>query len=457
MAGIGFKLQKYFNNDDFIDLIKGTSYSIIISSGPWLISVITIAIVSFFAQKNIDVNSLFTLKAIISYSFASSLLIFGIIEMPLTRYIADQLYKDDYTTFKSVYTLICASVLVICMPLAYLFYSYFPTFSTLTIICSATLLSSIILTWVSMVFLTAAKNYHYIIYSFLGGGILSVTLSILIDKSHGIDGYILAYSCGQYLITVLLSLCIFIEFKTIDYLSFEILAYYRKYKLLVLAGFLYYLGVWIDKIIFWFGPESEKVVGLLYTNKYYDTAMFLAYISIVPSLAIFLVQVETNFYKYYLYYFKSVEEKSDLSVLNLNVLDIFTSIQKTLLNLLKIQLIITVTLWYFSEQILELIYLPSIVAMIFKYGVLGSFLQALFLIVNIMLLYFKNERVVLFHYALFFVLNTLFTFATIELGFKYYGLGYLVSSFIVFFISLRSLNKHLNELNFYTFMSQPIE
>ena len=103
MAGIGFRLKHFFKEGSLVSNFQGAIYSIIISSGPWLISVITIATVSIFAQKEIGVNNLFILKSIICYSFSVSLIIFGAIEMPLTRYIADQLYRNDNTTFRSVF------------------------------------------------------------------------------------------------------------------------------------------------------------------------------------------------------------------------------------------------------------------------------------------------------------------------------------------------------------------
>jgi len=259
------------------------------------------------------------------------------------------------------------------------------------------------------------------------------------------------------LIAICLSICVFKEFKGIDYLSFEFLKYFKKCRLLIFAGLFYYLGIWVDKFIFWVGPEGEKVLDLFYTNRYYDTAMFFAYITIVPSLAIFLVQVETNFYKFYSYYFHSIERQNNLNILKENIDDIIYSIQRTLINLIKIQLGITLTLWYFADEVMAFLYLPSMVVSIFKYGVIGALLQALFLIVNIILLYFLNERRVLFHYFLFFILNWGLTVATTYLEFRYYGLGYLVSSFIVLMISMRALNKHVNQLNFFTFMSQPIE
>ncbi len=457
MAGIGFKLQKYFYKDDVLENAKGTVYSVLISSGPWLISVLTIAFISFYAQMNIKVTDLFVLKSMICYTYAATLIIFGAIEMPITRYIADQLYKNDNTTFKSLYFMLVIASCIFGTLACSVFYSFFPDLSFTIKVTATMFFCSVLIIWISMMFLTAAKDYHQVVLSFLIGGAISIALCIFVGKSYGLTGYVIGYCLGQYVIAICLSICVYKEFRGLDYLSFEFLKYFSKCRPLIFAGLFYYLGIWVDKFIFWHGPEGEKVMSLFYTNRYYDTAMFFAYITIVPSLAIFLVQVETNFYKYYSYYFHSIEEKNNLNILNENIEDIIYSIQRTIINLIKIQLSITLAIWFFTEEILEFLYLPSMVTSIFKYGILGAFLQALFLICNIILLYFLNERRVVFHYFLFFVLNCSLTYLSTLMNFRYHGLGYLISSFIVLLVSLRALNKHVNQLNFFTFMSQPVE
>lgn len=457
MAGIGFRLQKYFSNTDILQNLRGTLYSIIISSGPWLISVLTIAVISFMAQKHIHIKDLFILKAIICYTFAFSLVIFGLFEMPLTRYLADQLYVNDTSTFRSLFLIIATFMLFLSSSVGYLFYSSIPELTPLIKIFAIGFFYAVLMIWLSMVFLTAAKNYHQIVFGFITGGLISIFSCFLVGKNYGLQGYVLGYCAGQVFTAIYLMSRIFKEFNTLDFISFEFLKYFKTHRILILSGLFYYLGIWIDKVIFWFGADGEKVITGFYTNRYYDTAMFLAYITVVPSLAIFMIQVETNFYKYYTYYFRSLENRNSLQVLDENIRDIIESIKKTFLNLIKIQLIITFTIWYFAEEILDFLYLPSMVSAIFKYGVIGAFLQILFLIINLILLYFLNEKTVFRNYLIFFVLNGTLSYLSTLYDVRFYGFGYLISCFVVFILSLYSLGKFFTKINFYTFMSQPIE
>ena len=49
----------------------------------------------------------------------------------------------------------------------------------------------------------------------------------------------------------------------------------------------------MDRIAFWVAPTGRTIAGWFHASLY-DTPIFLCYLSVVPSLAIFLVSVETD-------------------------------------------------------------------------------------------------------------------------------------------------------------------
>ena len=455
MAGIGFRLTKYFEHDNLLGNIKGTIYSIIISTGPWLISVLSVAFVSYFAQRQLDNHDLYVLKAMICYTYAGSLIIFGAVEMPVTRFLADKLYISDLTTFRNVFlTILCGFVMVGSL-VSGIFYSFFD-YDIITKLIAMGFFISVLTIWLNMIFLSAAKNYHQIVISFFIGGILSIVGALILGNYYDLVGYILGYTLGQLAIALLLSRNLFAEFRDFDYVSLEFVSYFKKYRTMVFVGLFYYLGIWVDKFVFWFGGEGEKVEALFYTNQYYDTAMFLAYLTIVPSFAVFLVQVETNFYVKYAYYFRSIESKNNLKFLNNSVNEIISALKSTTISLLKIQTFVTIIVWYFAEQILDFLHLPSMMEPMFKYGVIGAYLQILFLVLNIVLLYFKQAKQAMINYGIFFILNAGLSFLSLRAGIQFYGMGYLISCLVTLIISFVALNNTLGNLNYLTFMSQPL-
>jgi uncharacterized membrane protein len=317
-------------------------------------------------------------------------------------------------------------------------------------------LVSVLITWTAMIFLSAAKHYHPIIFGFIAGGALSYFLAIFFGKRMGLEGYVVGYALGQIFLSMSLLSSVFNEFKTHNYISMNFLHYYKRFQKLIFVGFVYYLGIWVDKFIFWFGPESQNIQDIFYTNQFYDTAMFLSYLTIIPAMTIFLVQIETSFAKAYHYYYLAIENKYNYTIINETLNNIILSIQRGSISLLKFQVFITIIAWYLSAEIMEFIGLPSLMIPIFRYGILASLMHVLLLLTNIVLLYFLENTKVLFHYTLFFFLNATLTYLSTKMGHEYYGAGYFVSALITFSVSFINLNRTLGRLNFKTFMQQPI-
>jgi uncharacterized membrane protein len=455
MAGIGFRLKGYFSSVSMADRLKGSLYSVVISCGPWLMTILTIAFISVFASDRISEHQLLVFKSIISYSFAFSLIFFGFMEMPLTRYLADKLYIDDKSSFKQIYLLIMLFTLIFGTVCGGIFYSFF-TFPFWMALACIVLFSTIVSIWLSMIFLGASKSYKLISYGFIFGSIFTFILSWASGHKFGLVGYTIGYAVGQMTVAVILFSSLYVEFAGREHLSFEFLSYFKKHRTLIFIGALYYCGIWVDKFIFWMTPSGRFVEGLFYTNLYYDTAMFLAYLSIIPALAIFFVHVETNFYMQYAYFFRSVENKENLPLLNKNIQGIHESLRTSLNSLFKFQTFISVILWYFAHEIMVALELPTLMVPIFRYGILGAYLQAFFIFCNIVLLYFLAEREVLRNYTIFFFSNMIISFISAYGDFKFYGCGYTLSCFFTLIASYIALNKRLSMISVHTFMEQPV-
>lgn len=455
MAGIGFRLKGYFSSVSVADRLKGTFFSVIVSCGPWLMTILTIAGISTLASGELKGQELLVFKCLISYSFAASLITFGAIEMPLTRYLADKLFLEDKTTFVPVFNLILIAVLVFAAILGWIFYSFFQ-WDFWTQLAAVLLFPTILAIWLSMIFLTAAKNFRRIAWGFVVGNVLTLGLAWALARMYGFPGVVTGYLLGQLSVAVILTVSLVLEFGNRRYFSLEFLSYFKRYKNLILVGLLYYGAIWADKFVFWLTPTGFHVEGLFYTNLFYDTAMFLSYLSIIPAVAIFFVQVETSFYVEYSYYFRAIESKSSLQVLTRHVQGIHDGLRSSLLSLFKYQTFVTIIAWYFSEEIIAALRLPALMTPVFRYGLLGAYLQAFFMFSNIVLLYFLAEKEVLRNYAVFFVSNLAFALITAQLDRRYQGIGYVVSALLTFVVSFLALNHRLGRIGLHTFMEQPL-
>jgi len=82
MAGIGFKLEKILEKDSYFSTVKAHFYSTLISSGPWILSIITLFCLGYFAPTNVDIYELTYFRAMIIYIFAFSLIFSSLNPIP---------------------------------------------------------------------------------------------------------------------------------------------------------------------------------------------------------------------------------------------------------------------------------------------------------------------------------------------------------------------------------------
>jgi len=311
--------------------------------------------------------------------------------------------------------------------------------------------------WLSMLFLSAAKNYIRLVLAFLVGTILSFVLGRYFGIWWDIKGVFLGYVVGQMAILFILLYSIYAEFSYQSFFSLEWLSYFKKFPLLILAGFFLNLSLWIDKIIFWFSKEDGKqVASLLYNDIHYGSTLFLSYLTMIPALTVFLVRIETSFYVYYRKFFGAIDAKKGLKEILKRKEELVNSLKESIAPLLKIQLFITGCAIIFASKIVEFFQFPTTATAIFRISVLAVFLQAMVIIMGILLLYLLEYKKVIFVYALFCVTNFFLTKLSLILGFPFWGFGLMISALVAFVLMYYFLDKQIGDLEFKTFFGQPL-
>jgi polysaccharide biosynthesis protein PelG len=122
----------------------------------------------------------------------------------------------------------------------------------------------------------------------------------------------MGYTVGQLALLAVLTSRIVIEFPKGQIIKWDCFIYLWRHPELLLIGFFYNGAIWVDKVVFWVF-KGEKISKGLWASSFYETPTFLAFVTIVPTLSIFLVRVETSFYRSYKTYYNKVVEKYPLS------------------------------------------------------------------------------------------------------------------------------------------------
>jgi uncharacterized membrane protein len=253
---------------------------------------------------------------------------------------------------------------------------------------------------------------------------------------------------------VWLSFRIVREFPSYSPETSAVFSLMRRDRYLVGIGFAFNFGVWIDKFLIWHSPYGMKIAGWFYSSVNYDTCLFFSYLTVIPAMALFLIRIETSFYRSYSVYFNAVTCGGDLNAIREGKEKIKASLRLSASRLAKSQGGVTLCLVLAAPVIAPYLGVGAANIPVLRFCLAAAFLQALLLFMLIFFLYFDWQRFAMTLSLLFVVLNAAFTGVSILAGPGYLGLGYLAACLIALLFGIRLLGVGLERLEFETFAKQ---
>jgi len=455
MAGIGFRLQKVLQKDTYLDSIKGYFYSALIFAGPWILSIVTLFGLSYFNPETIDIFELTLFRTTIIYIFAFSLIFVGLLYLSLSRYLSDRLFLEEEGSLVPAFNSAAALVVPVQAVTGWIFFSLQEMGPVLCLL-STLIYVTISMIWVVLIFLSALRDYNAIIGSYAAGTAATIVLSLVLGHHYDLVGYFLGYFVGHFLIVMLLASRVFIEFPSKKVFDRPFFTFLRKNMDIVLTGLFYNIAIWIDKIVFWASPRAVQVAPFLRTFPMYDTAVFVAYLTIIPSLALFIVQVETDFYRHYKTFYTRVLQKGTYSSILEAKAGMVESLKRNITLVVVCQGAISLLTITFSPEIARICALKASQIPLFRITVLGAFIHSIVLIAIIVILYFDFRRIALTVAAVFMVTNALFTYITVFMPPPYWGYGYFFSALVTLASAFYLFDYKFKRLEYLTFALQPL-
>ena len=455
MAGIGFELKRAVRENTYLGAIKSYLYAAVISSGPWLLSVVTLTLLGIVSISFVPREARPMFSATVTHSFAISLVTTGLIQMFVTRYLADKLYVNQTEalgpTFITVWALSSGVQFILIQALlsgmsASLEYR----------LAAASLYVALSGIWLAMIFLSAARDYVSIVLSFAVGYLVSFVAAVGLGSRFGVSAYLTGFAGGQVLTLALLAARVLVEFEPKQSFNLDVFSYVRRYPALVAIGLIYNTAFWIDKLAFWYSREGTDVGTFLDVFPAYDTSFFLASLSIVPALAIFLINIETEFYGCYKGFYAAIANKRSWKEIRAAKEGMMRSVRNSYLTLLKIQTAITLLAIAGTPGIMRSLGIPQSYWYIFRLAVLAIAVQVFLLITVLILLYLDLRGSVLLVSTVFLGTNLIFTLITIRGGYAFYGYGFLYASLISLIVAVVLLDNRFRNLEYLTFTRQPL-
>ena len=98
MAGIGFELRKILSRDTYTATLHAYVYAGLISSGPWVLSIVSVMLVGVLSLGLLMPEMLVRQFLItVTYLMATSLILTGGLQLFFTRFVSDRLFERKFS------------------------------------------------------------------------------------------------------------------------------------------------------------------------------------------------------------------------------------------------------------------------------------------------------------------------------------------------------------------------
>ena len=451
MAGIGFELNKLAKRDDLLGIAGAYLHSAFAIAGPWLFTVIALAFTTAMYGGSTS-EELLNFRGVIVYNFSFSLVLSAPVYFIMTRYLADQIHVKNVTSIPTVLLESMIMVFAFNILVAIFFYGiYFdiPLSLRLAGFANMFLIAGV---WLLSVYLTALKDFSAVTWTFIIGMTIAVLAAEYLSD-HKAAGMVAGYNIGLSVIVFMLAGRIFAEYPYRLTTQFALKPFWSKYWELAVGGFFFNAALWIDKWIMWYAPEAVELPSKMRFFPDYDSAMFLAAMSILPSLALFVFAIETNFFHHYRRFYGNILAHASMRRIKQFHALIMDAILEGGRNVMLLQGIIAFLIILLAPQIFERMNIFFLQLGIFRLGVLGAFFQVLILFTTIILSYFDCRKSNMWIFAFYFVSNTILTLVFMNMGYEYYGFGFFLASALSFFLAAAILFNHVRKLPYHAFIT----
>ena len=268
--------------------------AIIITAGPWLVTVATLAIISISMQPVLGNAAIEDLRLTVVYAFCTAPLAAGPIGTIAARLVRTAVEEKSGARVYEYF--LAAAILsgLITQGLALLL-CWGLGIAPLGIAVSFVFLSvAAALLWTSFAVLIGLRAFGFLIAAFSAGMVISVACIMAAANHHPTTEFLIwCFSSG---VVMCVTLCLAhvlrlhgSEDKGLFPAMGDLLLGVRQHRHLCLGILLALSSVWIDKWVFWFGPDGITSSAGFRHYSGYDSVMFISHLSIFPTFAAMLL------------------------------------------------------------------------------------------------------------------------------------------------------------------------
>lgn len=454
MAGIGVKLHKIYDKHTLTTNLLGFGYSTVITIAPMVLVIAAVMLMQILldvSKTGYATRELYSCTVL--YIFIFALLTASPFNSVLSRYLSDVIYEERYEDIMPCYYVgLGINIVFSCMiGIPFCIHEYIVgQVDLLFVFAGYCGFVALVLVFYSMLYLSITKDYKYISLFFLIGMLVTVLCSLLFAKVLHIGvalSMLLALDIGFILTAVLESALIHNYFRYNSGKYREVFRYFRLYWQLILTNFIYTLGLYVHNFVFWTTDMRMVVAKSFVCTPTYDMATCLAMFTNISATVIFISRVEMFFHARYKAYSEAVIGGRGSDIDNAKS-RMFRQLSEELFNLVRIQFIVTIVLYFICVIFLPMFGFGGIVMRMYPCLAAGYFILFVMYATIIFLYYFNDLQGALLTAVIFLAVTLLGSIAATHLSEIWYGIGLVSGAFCGFtcgYFRLRWMEKNLDE------------
>lgn len=452
MAGIGIKLNKFFEKSSVTSYIVGSGYSIISTIAPMLVVIGVILIMqAILGYSDATYGNKQLFQATVLYVFIFSLLGSSLLNAVLSKYVSDVIFKEQYDNIMAAFYLGLALNLILdcIMYIPFTIHEHFVgKVGIIYILTSIACFLSLSLVFYTMLYLSLCKDYSRVSLFYIIGMVIAVLFSLLLVKVFHVEvtyAMLLSLTIGFFIIASL-GYALLRQYFTKNSGNYkEVFLYICKFWRLILANFFYTLGLYIHNFVFWTTSLKNVVVNSFVYAESYDFATCIAMFTNISASVIFVALVEMRFNARYKQYSEAIIGGRLLDISKTKS-RMFRMLADQIMSMVRIQFIISTVVFLVCMFILQRLGYSGVVIQLYPCLAAGYFIMYIMYSTFLFLYYFNDITGSLITSFLFVLFTLLFSIISSKLDIIWYGAGLVIGAFIAWtygYFRLKWLEKNI--------------
>ena len=222
------------------------------------------------------------------------------------------------------------------------------------------------------------------------------------------------------------------------------------------VAFFYTLAIYVANFIIWSGPWGVTVADTYLYSPRYDVVTFYAFLSILPTMIMFVVSMELKFYEQYAVYFTYITQKGNFQDIEDARKELLHTLWTEFKNIMEFQLVFSLMFLAAGGYLLSMGGVSYQDVNIYRILVLGAFFNAVLQVVYTLLLYLEDQHGALMIAGAFLLSNMVLGMGGLWLGEASYGFTFFLSALLACAVAVMRLQHFCQRISYYVFCGRPV-